>query len=63
MAPILSFLAFGLLAASPALGHPGHDAHEEAAERGAFLKRSPKSVRSCASQLERRGHQYTSISR
>lgn len=63
MAPIFSFLAFGLLAASPTLGHPGHDVHEEAAERGAFLKRSPKSVRSCASQLERRGHQSTSISR
>ena len=55
MAPVTSLLTFGLLALPAAFAHPGHDLAEEAAERAAFMKRSPNTVRSCASQLERRG--------
>lgn len=38
------------------LAHPGHNVAEKAAERAAFMKRSPKSVRSCGSELSRRGY-------
>ena len=58
-----SLVALGLLAAPGALGHPGHDIREEAAERREFLKRSPNSVRSCIPQLERRGYQAAALER
>ncbi|GAB7330511.1 hypothetical protein MBLNU13_g02110t1 [Cladosporium sp. NU13] len=58
-----SLLALGFLAAPVALGHPGHDIREEAAERREFLKRSPNSVRSCIPQLERRGYQAAALER
>lgn len=58
-----SLLALGLLAAPVALGHPGHDIHEEAAERREFLKRSPNNVQSCIPQLERRGYQAAALER
>jgi hypothetical protein len=63
MAPILSLLTFGLLALPAALAHPGHDLTEEAAERAAFVKRDPNSVRSCAPQLARRGVSKAALAR
>jgi protocatechuate 3,4-dioxygenase beta subunit len=63
MAPILSLLNFGLLALPAALAHPGHDLTEEAVERAAFVKRGPNSVRSCASQLARRGVSKAALAR
>nr|POE88329.1 hypothetical protein CFP56_11558 [Quercus suber] len=64
MAPILSCLAAGLLVMNIVFAHPGHNVADEAAERNNFLKRGePKSVRSCASQLARRGHHTAAIQR
>ena len=63
MAPVMSLLTFGLLALPAAFAHPGHDLAEEAAERAAFMKRSPNTVRSCASQLERRGFSKAALAR
>lgn len=63
MAPVTSLLTFGLLALPAAFAHPGHDLAEEAAERAAFMKRSPSTVRSCASQLERRGASKAALAR
>jgi protocatechuate 3,4-dioxygenase beta subunit len=45
------------------LAHPGHDVREEAAERAAFVKRSPRAVQSCASELARRGHTIDAVKR
>lgn len=59
----LPILALGLLAAPHALGHPGHDIREEAAERREFLKRSPNTVQSCMPHLARRGHQSAALER
>lgn len=63
MAPVTSLLTFGLLALPAAFAHPGHDLAEEAAERAAFMKRSPNTVRSCAPQLERRGFSKAALAR
>ena len=63
MAPVMSLLTFGLLALPAAFAHPGHDLAEEAAERRAFMKRSPNTVRSCAPQLERRGASKAALAR
>jgi hypothetical protein len=63
MAPVLSLLTFGLLALPAALAHPGHDLTKEAAERAAFVKRSPNSVRSCAPQLASRGISKAALAR
>jgi hypothetical protein len=63
MVPILSLLTFGLLALPATWAHPGHDLNEEAAERAAFVKRSPNSVRSCDSQLARRGASKAALAR
>lgn len=63
MAPISALLAFALMAANGALAHPGHSAAAEAAERADFFKRSPKSVRSCAPQLEGRGLRDSMLAR
>lgn len=64
MAPITSLLTLGLLAANGALAHPGHSVEEEAAERGYWLRTAkPKSVRSCASDLQRRGHSEHALAR
>ncbi|KAL3445827.1 Intradiol ring-cleavage dioxygenase [Aspergillus insuetus] len=52
---------FGLSAA-----HPGHSVAEEAAERAAFIKRTPiekRSLSHCAATLEARGHAKRSIDR
>lgn len=46
-----------------ALAHPGHNVAEEAAERRDFLKRNPHSVRSCAANLQKRGHTAAAIAR
>jgi protocatechuate 3,4-dioxygenase beta subunit len=59
----MSLLTFGLLALPAAFAHPGHDLAEEAAERAAFMKRSPNTVRSCAPQLERRGASKAALAR
>ncbi|KAF2719005.1 extracellular dioxygenase [Polychaeton citri CBS 116435] len=63
MTPIfsLTLLAFAVLNGAGA--HPGHSAKQEAAERYAFMKRNPASVRSCASNLSRRGHVAQSLVR
>lgn len=64
MAPVLSLLATGLLALNGALAHPGHSVQQEAAERGHWLRsRQPNSVRSCADQLQRRGHLEAALTR
>ena len=60
---VMSLLTFSLLALPAAFAHPGHDLTEEAAERAAFMKRSPNTVRSCASQLERRGALKAALAR
>lgn len=63
MAPISQLLTWGLVALPSVLAHPGHDLAEEAAERADFVKRSPKSVRSCESNLARRGDIKTALAR
>ncbi|EME79822.1 uncharacterized protein MYCFIDRAFT_157020 [Pseudocercospora fijiensis CIRAD86] len=64
MAPVASFLAAGLLALNGALAHPGHSVQQEAAERGQWLQKAkPRSVRSCANELRRRGHLEASLAR
>ncbi|KAL3459982.1 putative dioxygenase [Aspergillus heterothallicus] len=48
------------------VAHPGHDVRAEAAERAAFLKRTPlerRSLSHCAATLEARGHAKRSIDR
>ncbi|KXT05590.1 hypothetical protein AC579_10108 [Pseudocercospora musae] len=64
MAPVISFLAAGLLALNAALAHPGHSVQQEAAERAQWLQKAkPRSVRSCANDLRRRGHLDASLAR
>jgi hypothetical protein len=63
MAPISSLLAFGLLALPAVFAHPGHDVAEEALERREYVKRGPKSVRSCAPELRRRGDMKNALAR
>lgn len=64
MAPVLSILATGLMAINGALAHPGHSVQQEAAERGQWLRaRQPNSVRSCAGELQRRGHLEAALAR
>jgi hypothetical protein len=58
----------GVLAslASIAAAHPGHDVHEEAAERAAFLKHAPPHARSlshCSPSLTARGLEKANIAR
>jgi Dioxygenase len=52
-----------LLFACISLAHPGHDVAEEAAERAEFLRRNPRTVRSCASKLKARGHEDAGVQR
>lgn len=64
MAPLTSVLVAGLIAIQGAIAHPGHSVAEEAAERGHWIRNAkPKSVRSCASELLRRGHAEQALSR
>lgn len=63
MAPVLSLISFGFLAINVVLAHPGHNIAAEAAERAEFFRRSPKSVRSCAAELSRRGVHDASLAR
>lgn len=56
MAPFKVLVILALLALQGIWAHLGHNVTEEAVERAQFLKRNPRSVRSCASQLQRRGH-------
>lgn len=64
MAPITSLLTLGLFAANGALAHPGHSVEEEAAERGHWLRNAnPRSVQSCAGDLQRRGHSEHALAR
>lgn len=63
MAPISQLLTLGLMALPSVLAHPGHSVAEEAAERAEFVKRTPKSVRSCAPALARRGDLKASLAR
>jgi len=44
------------VATSVAMAHPSHDIAQEAAKRADFLSYKPRSVSSCSSELERRGH-------
>lgn len=62
MAPVTQLLALGLLSIG-SLAHPGHNVAEEAAERAAFASLKPRSVRSCAPELKRRGHVATALAR
>ncbi|KAI5365820.1 putative intradiol ring-cleavage dioxygenase [Septoria linicola] len=63
MAPVTSLLALGLLTVD-SLAHPGHSVAEEAAERGEFFRvHKPRSIRSCANDLKRRGHLEKSLAR
>lgn len=63
MAPILVILTAALAAFPTAFAHPGHDVQHEAMERRDFMSVHPHSVRSCAAQLEARGHAGSSIRR
>ncbi|KAL2809102.1 Intradiol ring-cleavage dioxygenase [Aspergillus granulosus] len=48
------------------VAHPGHDVKEEAAERAAFMERTPlerRSLSHCSATLEARGHAKRSIDR
>lgn len=55
MAPFSLLLTLGLIGFNAVTAHPGHSVADEAAERSAFMKRGPNSVRSCANHLRRRG--------
>jgi len=49
-----------------ALAHPGHDVKAEAAERAAFIKRTPLESRSlghCAENLKARGYEAKNVAR
>jgi hypothetical protein len=63
MAPFFSLFTLGLVSFNVAFAHPGHNVAEEAAERADFMKRSPKSVRSCASELSSSGHHAAAFAR
>ncbi|GIZ43996.1 hypothetical protein CKM354_000720500 [Cercospora kikuchii] len=63
MAPITSLLTLSLLTIG-SIAHPGHNVAEEAAERAEFFRSlKPRSVRSCANELKRRGHMEQSLAR
>jgi hypothetical protein len=64
MPTVTSLLTIGLLVVNNAIAHPGHDVQQEAAERLEWIQaRSPKSVRSCAAQLKKRGHMDAALAR
>lgn len=63
MAPIYSIITIVSLAISSILAHPGHNVAQEAAERAEFLRHKPRSVGSCSSQLQRRGHTTAALAR
>lgn len=67
MVRIASTLVAGLVGlASMASAHPGHDVKAEAAERAAFIKRTPLTSRSlahCGPQLKARGLERANIAR
>lgn len=63
MAPLLRFFGAALLALDGVLAHPGQSVAEEALERSQFMKRGPRSVRSCAASLQERGHSESAIKR
>lgn len=50
---------FAILAAA----HPGEDPMKEAAERRAFLERTPHLQKRCAAHLEARGHTKRAVDR
>jgi len=63
MAPILTVVAFASLVISGVVAHPGHNVAEEAAERAEFLRYKPRSINSCSSHLQRRGHFAAALAR
>ena len=63
MAPVSSLLSVGLLAFNVVQAHPGHSVREEALERHEYIKRAPKSVRSCEEHLRKRGHATHALQR
>ncbi|PLB39062.1 intradiol ring-cleavage dioxygenase [Aspergillus candidus] len=67
MVRIASTLVAGLVGlASVVSAHPGHDIRAEAAERAAFIKRTPLSSRSlahCAPQMKARGLERANMAR
>lgn len=63
MAPLSPFLALAALALIGVSAHPGHDIAEEAAERAEFFKLKPRTIRDCASHLDRRGVTLRGIQR
>jgi hypothetical protein len=64
MPSIISILPVALLAINGAIAHPGHDVAAEALERREWIQaRNPKSVRSCAAQLKKRGHMDAALVR
>ena len=67
MVQIASTIVAGLVGlASVVSAHPGHDIRAEAAERAAFIKRTPLSSRSlahCAPQMKARGIERANMAR
>lgn len=63
MARITTLLTLAALAVSGAVAHPGHNVAEEAAERADFFNYKPRSVKSCAAELHRRGHAAAALAR
>lgn len=62
----LSIIITGLAALASVAAHPGHDVRAEAAERAAFLERTPLQSRSlshCASSLKHRGLEKANVVR
>ncbi|KAF7192897.1 hypothetical protein HII31_05767 [Pseudocercospora fuligena] len=60
---MLSLLTLSLLLLHNALAHSGHSLEEELAQRGQWLKTRPRSIESCAEQLQKRGHLDDAITR
>lgn len=67
MVHLASVVAIGMTALTGIVSaHPGHDVGAEAAERAAFLKRTPvhsRSLAQCSSRLQRRGQQNRNVAR
>ena len=51
----LASLVAGAIAASTVAAHPGHDHHQELAQRTAFLQHSKKDLSHCAEKMRARG--------
>lgn len=63
MISTISCLTALFLAVSDVLAHPGHSVAEEAAERAEYFSFRPRSINSCTSKLQQRGHLSGTIAR